>query len=280
MPKNFAKRDFSTISTLSYLSPCIVPECGSAATTRVNGSPSVFPILPVSLSIHKVSYAQKQIHHKHTFHSTNDGSTPTIYFHSLPTTIVPINTYSLSTTLLQPERPCWPVPKLYARHNPETYPCSPYLLPNKKLKTKFSFYFSILILFRTFVCHQKLAYITTTPIPIEKTDIMKTLERLVAEKLLKISSRKLQPALPFTWASVGNSPNFTPTIANTFVSAIRSFIKIELCRLILEKFENIDAIAGVATGAIAQGALIAEATGTALCLRTFGAQRSRSRKSH
>ena len=215
MPKNFAKRDFSTISTLSYLSPCIVPECGSAATTRVNGSPSVFPILPVSLSIHKVSYAQKQIHHKHTFHSTNDGSTPTIYFHSLPTTIVPINTYSLSTTLLQPERPCWPVPKLYARYNPETYPCSPYLLPNKKLKTKFSFYFSILILFRTFVCHQKLAYITTTPIPIEKTDIMKTLERLVAEKLLKISAVKYSPPYRSHGHRVGNRP-FTPTIAKHF----------------------------------------------------------------
>ena len=90
---------------------------------------------------------------------------------------------------------------------------------------------------------------------------MKTLERLVAEKLLKISAGKLQPALPFTWASGWKSPIYTDNRKTLSYPAIRSFIKIELCRLILEKFENIDAIAGVATGAIAQGALIAEQLG-------------------
>ena len=90
---------------------------------------------------------------------------------------------------------------------------------------------------------------------------MKTLERLVAEKLLKISAVKLQPALPFTWASGWKSPIYTDNRKTLSYPAIRSFIKIELCRLILEKFENIDAIAGVATGAIAQGALIAEQLG-------------------
>ena len=90
---------------------------------------------------------------------------------------------------------------------------------------------------------------------------MKTLERLVAEKLLKISAVQLQPALPFTWASGWKSPIYTDNRKTLSYPAIRSFIKIELCRLILEKFENIDAIAGVATGAIAQGALIAEQLG-------------------
>ena len=90
---------------------------------------------------------------------------------------------------------------------------------------------------------------------------MKTLERLVAEKLLKISAVKLQPALPITWASGWKSPIYTDNRKTLSYPAIRSFIKIELCRLILEKFENIDAIAGVATGAIAQGALIAEQLG-------------------
>ena len=90
---------------------------------------------------------------------------------------------------------------------------------------------------------------------------MKTLERLVAEKLSKISAVKLQPALPFTWASGWKSPIYTDNRKTLSYPAIRSFIKIELCRLILEKFENIDAIAGVATGAIAQGALIAEQLG-------------------
>lgn len=90
---------------------------------------------------------------------------------------------------------------------------------------------------------------------------MKTLERLVAEKLLKISVVKLQPALPFTWASGWKSPIYTDNRKTLSYPAIRSFIKIELCRLIMERFENIDAIAGVATGAIAQGALIAEQLG-------------------
>lgn len=90
---------------------------------------------------------------------------------------------------------------------------------------------------------------------------MKTLERLVAEKLLKISAVKLQPVLPFTWASGWKSPIYTDNRKTLSYPAIRSFIKIELCRLIMERFENIDAIAGVATGAIAQGALIAEQLG-------------------
>ena len=42
---------------------------------------------------------------------------------------------------------------------------------------------------------------------------------------------------------------------------IRSFIKVELCRLIMEEFGEVDAVAGVATGAIAQGALVADTLG-------------------
>ena len=42
---------------------------------------------------------------------------------------------------------------------------------------------------------------------------------------------------------------------------MRSFIKVELCRVIMENFEAPDAIAGVATGAIAQGALVADTLG-------------------
>lgn len=48
---------------------------------------------------------------------------------------------------------------------------------------------------------------------------------------------------------------------DTFLSEIRSFIKLELARTISEKYENADAIAGVATGAIAQGALVADLLG-------------------
>ena len=90
---------------------------------------------------------------------------------------------------------------------------------------------------------------------------MKHLDRLLAEKLLKICAIKLQPDNPFTWASGWNSPIYTDNRQTLSYPEIRSFIKIELCRLIMENFEKPDAIAGVATGAIAQGALVADTLG-------------------
>ena len=88
---------------------------------------------------------------------------------------------------------------------------------------------------------------------------MKTLESLVAEKLLKIKAVKLQPANPFTWASGWKSPIYNDNRKTLSYPVVRSFIKLELARVISEKFENVDAIAGVATGAIPQGALVADA---------------------
>jgi orotate phosphoribosyltransferase len=90
---------------------------------------------------------------------------------------------------------------------------------------------------------------------------MKTLERLVAEKLLKVKAVKLQPANPFVWASGWKSPIYCDNRKTLSYPAIRNFIKIELARVISEKYENAEAIAGVATGAIAQGALVADLLG-------------------
>ena len=90
---------------------------------------------------------------------------------------------------------------------------------------------------------------------------MKTLERLVAEKLLKIKAVKLQPANPFTWASGWKSPIYCDNRKTLSYPEIRTFIKLELTRVISEKYEDVDAIAGVATGAIAQGALVADLLG-------------------
>ena len=87
---------------------------------------------------------------------------------------------------------------------------------------------------------------------------MKTVERLLAEKLLKISAIKLQPENPFVWASGWNSPIYTDNRRTLSYPEVRTFIKVELCRVIMENFGAVDAIAGVATGAIAQGALVAE----------------------
>lgn len=90
---------------------------------------------------------------------------------------------------------------------------------------------------------------------------MKTLERLVADKLLKIKAIKLQPANPFTWASGWKSPIYCDNRKTLSYPQIRNFFKIELARIILEKYDGVDAIAGVATGAIAQGALVADMLG-------------------
>lgn len=90
---------------------------------------------------------------------------------------------------------------------------------------------------------------------------MKELDKIVAEKLLQISAIKLQPELPFTWASGWNSPIYTDNRKTLSYPELRSFLKVELCRLILERFETPDAIAGVATGAIAMGALVADTIG-------------------
>jgi orotate phosphoribosyltransferase len=90
---------------------------------------------------------------------------------------------------------------------------------------------------------------------------MKTLERLVAEKLLKVKAVKLQPANPFTWASGWKSPIYCDNRKTLSYPSVRSFIKLELARIISENYENAEAIAGVATGAIAQGALVADLLG-------------------
>lgn len=90
---------------------------------------------------------------------------------------------------------------------------------------------------------------------------MKDLDRLLAENLLKISAIKLQPDIPFTWASGWNSPIYTDNRKTLSYPAVRTFIKIEMCRLIMEHFGSPDAIAGVATGAIAMGALVADTLG-------------------
>ncbi|MCH5245931.1 MAG: orotate phosphoribosyltransferase [Muribaculaceae bacterium] len=87
---------------------------------------------------------------------------------------------------------------------------------------------------------------------------MKQLDRLLAEKLLKISAIKLQPEIPFTWASGWRSPIYTDNRLTLSYPDIRTLIKIELTRLIMENLPHPDAIAGVATGAIAQGALVAD----------------------
>lgn len=90
---------------------------------------------------------------------------------------------------------------------------------------------------------------------------MGTLEKMTAEKLLSIKAIKLQPANPFTWASGWRSPIYCDNRKLFSYPSIRNFVKLELSRLILENYPNVDAIAGVATGAITPGALVADVLG-------------------
>ena len=69
----------------------------------------------------------------------------------------------------------------------------------------------------------------------------------------------MQPKEPFTWASGWRSPFYCDNRKTLSFPQLRSFIKQELVHAVLKHFPQADAVAGVATGAIAQGALVADA---------------------
>jgi orotate phosphoribosyltransferase len=83
----------------------------------------------------------------------------------------------------------------------------------------------------------------------------------IAGFLLQIKAIKLNPAKPFTWASGLRSPIYCDNRITLSYHKIRTHIRQEFVRLILEKYEKPDLIAGVATGGIAQGALVAQELG-------------------
>ncbi len=83
----------------------------------------------------------------------------------------------------------------------------------------------------------------------------------IAEFLLQIKAIKLQPNKPFTWASGWHSPIYCDNRVTLSYPKIRTFIRQEFVTAIVEKFGKPDVIAGVATGGIAQGALVAQEMG-------------------
>lgn len=80
----------------------------------------------------------------------------------------------------------------------------------------------------------------------------------IAEFLLQIKAVKLQPNQPFTWASGWKSPIYCDNRKTLSYPDIRTFIRQEFVSRITEAFGRPDVIAGVATGGIAQGALVAQ----------------------
>ncbi len=87
---------------------------------------------------------------------------------------------------------------------------------------------------------------------------MDTIKNTFASKLLEINAIKLQPEAPFTWASGWKSPFYCDNRKTLSYPGLRNFVKLEICHTIAEHFPEVEAVAGVATGAIAQGALLAE----------------------
>jgi len=87
---------------------------------------------------------------------------------------------------------------------------------------------------------------------------MEAIKKQFAAKLLEVKAIKLQPNDPFTWASGWKSPIYTDNRKTLGFASVRSFVKLELCHLIQQEFPEAEAVAGVATGAIAQGALVAD----------------------
>lgn len=88
---------------------------------------------------------------------------------------------------------------------------------------------------------------------------MDTLKSAFASRLLKINAIKLQPNNPFTWASGWKSPFYCDNRKTLSYPELRNYVKIELVHTILDHFPEVEAIAGVATGAIPQGVLVADA---------------------
>ena len=82
-----------------------------------------------------------------------------------------------------------------------------------------------------------------------------------AELLLKIKAIKLNPNDPFTWASGWKSPIYCDNRITLSFVAIRNFLRKNISTIIEDKYGKPDVIAGVATGAIALGVLVAQELG-------------------
>jgi len=90
---------------------------------------------------------------------------------------------------------------------------------------------------------------------------MENCAKKTAEYLLQIKAIKLQPANPFTWASGWKSPIYCDNRKTLSFPEVRSFIRDSFADMISRLYPGSEMIAGVATGAIAHGALAADKMG-------------------
>ena len=83
----------------------------------------------------------------------------------------------------------------------------------------------------------------------------------LANYLLQIKAVKLNPKQPFTWASGLHSPIYCDNRVTLSYPVVRTFIRQQFVEMIIQHYGKPDLIAGVATGGIAQGALVAQELG-------------------
>ncbi len=82
-----------------------------------------------------------------------------------------------------------------------------------------------------------------------------------AELLLQINAIKLNPENPFTWASGWRSPIYCDNRIILSHPDVRNFVRKEMAEQLKGRYGTPDCIAGVATGAIGIGALVADYLG-------------------
>ena len=87
---------------------------------------------------------------------------------------------------------------------------------------------------------------------------MQSTAKQIAEYLLQIKAIKLEPTNPFTWASGWKSPIYCDNRKTLSYPEVRIDIKKAFAKAVLAKYPDVEVIAGVATGAIALGALVAD----------------------
>ncbi len=86
-------------------------------------------------------------------------------------------------------------------------------------------------------------------------------ENKIAASLLRIKAIKLQPSKPFTWASGWKSPIYCDNRKTLSFPDVRSLIRDSFVDVVRQRYPDVEVIAGVATGAIAHGMLVADKMG-------------------
>ena len=87
------------------------------------------------------------------------------------------------------------------------------------------------------------------------------IESIIARKLIQLKAFSIQFTHPFQWGNGWKAPGYLDDRKILSYTQARAFFKVELSRIVAEKFPDIDMVAGIATTAIAHGILVADQLG-------------------